>query len=482
MRPSSPPRPVAGPAGWPVPIVVSPTQDGLLAGLRSTPGVVLFLFGHMGLALMMDSSGLIATGHALVTLALASYWAMQGREMRVAAAVGYIAGAETLWRMTGAATPWEFGKYAMVLVLLLALVRKRWVGVPVLVLMYLAFLMPSAPLAFGEQGLDRVRQEVSFNFSGPVALFVVAWFFYHLRIGVQELRTILIAVLAPVLGIAAIAAMTTASAESLAFAGASNVLTSGDFGPNQVASVLGLGIAVGFLYAVFAHRSPLLRWLVIALILAMTVQAGLTFSRSGLALASASTVTAAVFMLRNPRTRVAFIAIAVVTVLFIQFAMIPFLNNLTQGQFGVRFTDTSSTGRVELAAYDLSIWQDNFLLGVGPGQASLLRSELGYGATAHTEYTRVLSEHGLLGALSLLSLLCLIGANFLRARGPLNKGVVAAMATWALAFMALNAFRVGAPAFTIGMTCATFLLDGPGRFSWATAPPSRPERAGSVGR
>lgn len=481
-QPFHPTTPVAGGYGWPAVLPPPARGDRLLNRLLTTPYLVMFLAGHIALALAMGTSPMVSTAHAAAVLMVGSYWAMQGKEIRVAAAGGYIAGSEILWRMTGAATPWEYGKYALVLVLAMGMVRKRRIAVPVLALVYLVLLLPSTPLAFGVMGLEQTRQEISFNLSGPVALLAVAGYFHQLRIGLVDLKVILISLFAPILGVGAIAVSATMTADQLSFVGASNLVTSGGFGPNQVASMLGLGIVVGFLYAVFTHRRPLQRWLMVALILVLAAQAGLTFSRSGLALASVSTAMAALFLLRNPRARLAFLGMGVVILLFVQYAMIPFLNDFTQGAFGLRFTDTSSTGRVQFAAYDLTIWQDNLLLGVGPGQATQLRSELGQAAAAHTEFTRVLSEHGFLGALSMIALLVLLGINFLQARGPLNKGVVAAMATWGVVFMALNAFRVAAPAFTLGMTCAVFALDRPEGVPWRGPLPTRTARVPVGGR
>ena len=60
-------------------------------------------------------------------------------------------------------------------------------------------------------------------------------------------------------------------------------------------------------------------------------------------------------------------------------------------------------------ALDLEIFKDNFLMGVGPGVARELRWRYGYAIEigAHSEFTRMLSEHGLFGLISLLSILIL---------------------------------------------------------------------------
>ena len=60
--------------------------------------------------------------------------------------------------------------------------------------------------------------------------------------------------------------------------------------------------------------------------------------------------------------------------------------------------------------WDLDIFYDNLFIGVGPGQANILREKYGFGkkVAAHTEFSRMLAEHGILG---LISLLILIGVS-----------------------------------------------------------------------
>ena len=67
------------------------------------------------------------------------------------------------------------------------------------------------------------------------------------------------------------------------------------------------------------------------------------------------------------------------------------------------------SGRAKIMALDLEIFRDYPLMGVGPGAAHHLRWRYGYGQTvaAHSEFTRMLAEHGLFGAISLLSILLL---------------------------------------------------------------------------
>ena len=70
---------------------------------------------------------------------------------------------------------------------------------------------------------------------------------------------------------------------------------------------------------------------------------------------------------------------------------------------GSKVSDT--TGREDIARADLEVWFDNPVLGVGPGVAKEYRAAtFGRAAAAHTEFTRLLAEHGILGLVALIIL------------------------------------------------------------------------------
>jgi O-antigen ligase len=111
---------------------------------------------------------------------------------------------------------------------------------------------------------------------------------------------------------------------------------------------------------------------------------------------------------------------------------------------------------------DIEIWRDNPLFGVGPGMAKGMRglyySRAGTNS-AHTEFTRLLSEHGLLGVSALLLLLWMGARNLLRARTTKGKALVGSMMAWSCLYMLNAAMRLVAPAFTFGLMFATFSED-----------------------
>ena len=89
------------------------------------------------------------------------------------------------------------------------------------------------------------------------------------------------------------------------------------------------------------------------------------------------------------------------------------------------------------------------LTGVGLGQASEMRKIYGYGkhVIAHTEYSRMLAEHGILGLLSLI-LLIGISYRYFSSSGSVNAKFIKVLFVFlALLTMAHSAMRLCMPAF-----------------------------------
>src|SRR5262245_24549302 len=203
---------------------------------------LVFMAAHAAIALAMYRWQVISTVHALATVALGFVFALSGNRTRVVYLAGYMVGAEVLWRMSNAAVFWEFGKYAVSAVFLLSLLRGGRLKGPVLPFLYFFLLILSSFLSVDALKWAIAQGALSFNLSGPFALMVSCWFFSQVRIKTEELYRLFYWMIVPIAGIAARAISRTYTAEDIRFADASNRVTSGGFGPNQVSSILGLGV------------------------------------------------------------------------------------------------------------------------------------------------------------------------------------------------------------------------------------------------
>jgi len=447
----------------------------LLTGRASSPGKIgleahgriikkfaipLFFAAHIPLALLMDRYSTIGSLHAVATLMVGLWCAAIGRRPmeRVAYIGAYVTGAEVLWRMSEAAVFWEIGKYATIAIFLVAILRSRNWKAPGLPLVYFLLLLPSVAVTLMKETPADARFIISGNMSGPLSLMMSAWFFSRVKLSRQQLRRLFLVLIGPTIGVAAIATSSTIMASDINFSNESNFVTSGGFGPNQVSAALGLGALLALLYVLTDKGNWALRALMIAVAIGLTAQSAMTFSRGGLYTAGGAAALGVLYLSRDARARVKMILLAALLFVIVTFVVLPRLDTFTGGALSARFENTSSTGRNSIAGADLQIWLANPFFGVGPGESKVEHALYYRKIATHTEYTRLLAEHGLFGLVAVLLLFVMAGQRFRRIgrmRNINTKAMVAPMVVWGLLYMIDKAMRLVAPAFTFGLSFIT---------------------------
>lgn len=189
------------------------------------------------------------------------------------------------------------------------------------------------------------------------------------------------------------------------------------------------------------------------------MQSALTFSRTGIFSAALTIITTALFLIQNSRLRTRLIIFGIILVLVGKFLVFPFLDRFTGGALSVRFKEKGMTGRETIMQDELNIWRRNFMLGVGPGQAMYHHEGHYYGIATHSEITRTLAEHGVLGFVAVVLLPVMGGIYFVKARSKANKALVTACVMWSLLFVFSNAMRIAAPSFVFGLAAVTIWPD-----------------------
>jgi hypothetical protein len=421
----------------------------------------LFLAVHCPIAIAMRQNPGLATAHALGTLLLWIWWAAMNRIEAVAYLGAYAAAAEVLWRMCRCALPWEFGKYATSLILVVSLVRSHSTRIPMLPLVYFALQLPSIGLVVSNPDTHQLRSDLSFYLSGPLSLMVIALFYARIGMSRDDTTRLFLTFLGPIVGIASVALFGIATSSSLRFTGDSNFATSGGFGPNQVSTMLGLGSLVAVLCAMTAGRNLLLKGFMFVLSLVLAGQSAFTFSRTGLYCACGSLLAASICAVRDPKVALRLAAGLGITASVFYFAVFPFLVDYTKGGIAKRFADTGTTGRTKFMLADLELWAENPILGVGPGasrQAHVLHN--GMVIASHSELTRLLAEHGVFGLAALLLLLGMGCRNCVRAPAGLGRSIAVSVTAWSLLYAFSNGMRLVVPSFVFGLSFCTMLLDG----------------------
>jgi O-antigen ligase len=422
---------------------------------------------HLPLAYLMRVSSHFATLHALAAVALGLWLLIQDKQpFRLIYLTGYIIGAEVLWRMTKVGLLWEYDKYAVSFLLLLAMMRwsRSFKTLP---LIYGLLLLPSAILTVTASGsIFQARSDISFNLSGPFALTIAALFFSGIEFNRRQLRQLLLYTVMPIAGVAFLVLIKAEGATMADFASAqSNALTSGGFAANQVSAALGLGALLCWVIILTQEKTAKLRWALAIMLVWFLGQAFLTFSRGGVFNFLVAASLATPFLAKKQGKMLSVLLGGIILVIFV-FLIIPRMDRFTGGALTERFSDTGTTGRYELAMKDLKLWQDNFLLGVGPGRAVYLRDRQtglsgitasgSAGLAAHTEYSRLLAEHGLLGLLALLLLVVMFLGTFFGAKTSLAKGLTLAFMLWSLAEMSHAAMRIAAISYFFALPFARF--------------------------
>ncbi len=432
--------------------------------------VVSLLAAHVALSVAFKYSAWVATIHALATFGLALYWGTRPERPELSLlAITYIASCEVLWRMADLPPllTWEFGKQAVILLIAVAMFRRGSVGRAWAPWAYFFLLLPAAVVTLFSRDLSSSRQLLSADLSGPLAIALCLAFFLGTKVTpVAALNCFLVA-LAPIVGIAFQCYSGSFGADDIVFGDSSNFDASGGFGPNQVSATLAFGILCLWLCNTSGFLTWRLRIGFIPLALWFAVQSALTFSRTGLYLGALCCLAASWPMFRSLKTILVAFATAATLVLIFVYAVFPAADAFTGGKLSNRFQKVEGGGREDIMLADLKIWAHNPVLGVGVGQSYWeRRAFLGHAARSHTEYTRLLAEHGFLGLVAGVVLIAVIFRTGISATGIFARSVSAGCLLFGLLFMVPSATRLVLPAvaFALGVVTLAPRLQGSARF------------------
>lgn len=416
----------------------------------------LWLGVHAPLGIVMHAVPALATLHGLATVVLAIWVGLRRSAAEALWVAAYIAGCDVLWRASVATLPWELGKYGVLLPLGLILARRvDWFRLPVVPLLYFLVLLPSALLTYWNPFIARPFDQLRFALLGPAALAVTAVFCISFRFDERDVVRAFIAVLGPLAGLAAMAVVSSYLSGPIEFGGESNFETSGGFGPNQVSTVLGLGTLLAMLALLRGRWKAGSRTALAVCAAVCCVQSVMTFSRGGMYGLLGALALGLPFLARDQRSLYRLLVLVGLFAGAGYFVILPQLDRYTGGALEARFSDTRTARREGIAEADIQVALEHPLWGVGPGASRYAREEIGAdGAPAHTEWSRLLAEHGAFGALAVL---CLAGMFFsaLRSAAPgWPRAVVVCLGAWSALTMYHNAMRVAAPSFLFGLMFA----------------------------
>lgn len=409
----------------------------------------------------MFSNPLVATLHAWMSIiGVFAVATVSLRWEHSLWACSYLCGCEVLWRAAGAVFLWEGAKYGIIAVAVITLIRYPQAKKSMWPLVYIGALAPGSIATAYLEPFAQARQLLSANCSGPIVLAICCLAFGGRITSQRDVARCLLAFVGPTFALGITASLGAVSLSADSFQTSSNFEASAGYGPNQVATTLAFSALAMFLITAFETRDRGTQALCFALSIYFVSQSSITFSRSGLYVFGISLMISLPSLLRLKRVRYVLIGGCIICTLGMGLAYSK-LNRFTEGKLSARFEDTRGTGRDQIAAGDLQVAWETFPWGAGVGRGRDLRRQLtGESRLAHTEYTRMLSEHGVLGLFALLCLVYAAGNTLLALKDPLNAGWSAAMLTFSLLFMLVSATRLALPglAFALALLKLRFEL------------------------
>lgn len=428
----------------------------------TTGASLIFLSLHIPLAMVIKNNASFSSFQAVSIFLVGCLAAITGRQLLALCIASYIVGAEVFWRMTGGSVFWEFGKYAVVIILLLAVFFRRKKKFPVLLIAYFLLLLPGVFFSTFETFAEW-RMQISFCMSGSLSLFVCGLFFSGFALDKKDMQRMFICFIAPIVSVACITLFGIRQAPDIEWEAVSNFAASGGFGPNQVSGLLGAGALICVILFLLMRKNLVF----ILLSLWFLVQAILTFSRGGPIQMALSTLIFFLVLLAKKGRRYFFTLL--VLGLFLIFTVfnyiVPALDKFTGGALTERYAtretigeseimDTS--GRADIIATDIKIFLNN-PLGIGAGKSPVFHEqELGESSAAHTEWSRILAEHGIFGLLAILVLLVWIIKRYRLTKESFMKATILSCVVYAFLYMSTAAMRTVLPGFLIGILGADF--------------------------
>ncbi|AEE20058.1 O-antigen ligase-like membrane protein [Dokdonia sp. Hel_I_63] len=368
----------------------------------------------------------------------------------------YMAGAEVFFRMNQAVPVYEAGKYSVIAFMLIGLFLSGTSRKSGIYWLYIFLLFPSILVATMNYSLgSNIRNSIFFNLSGPICLGLSSLYCIDRKLTYRQLSDLIKWILFPIISMAVYITMGTPDLrETLSSTGA-NFAASGGFGPNQVSTVLGLGMFAALVQLVVHSKNKLLLFIHLGITGYLLYKGIITFSRGGVITAiTVSAIFLVIYFSGSKgvaRRRMMTYLILLGGVFAVTAAYSSFQ---TRGLIDKRYSNRDAagrlksditTGRGELLETELSAFYENPLTGVGVGKTKELReAATGVSAASHNEVSRLLSEHGILG-LIILGILIIYPLVY-RSKNRRNYLFYSALGFW---FMTINhsSMRIAAPAF-----------------------------------
>lgn len=407
-------------------------------------------------------------GYAIILLGAFFVINSQNKNNEVLYAAAYIVGSEVLLRMTDGNPVYEFSKYGVMIFIFIGVYYNGISKNAIPYWIFLLLLVPGVLLtAFLMSNHFSLRKSISFNISGPVCLGICSLYAYSRKITLSQLNRILLVIGLPIISCVVYLTLYTPTIKSLILGTASNSDLSGGFGPNQVSTILGLGMFIFVSRLIYTSKTKLSFVINLIIVLNISFRGLITFSRGGMITGVVmifALIVVTYFRVNKPgRVKMNYVISFVILAFFVTWV---YSSDQTGGLIEKRYANKDAAGRIkedrftgrgELAADEIETFLQNPIFGVGVARNQALRSEkTGETILSHNELTRMLAEHGSLGILCLLILFFTPVTLYLD--NKYNTYLPCFIIFWLLTINHA-AMRLAAPAFVYSLSLLKIYLD-----------------------
>ncbi|NBU82877.1 MAG: O-antigen ligase domain-containing protein, partial [Flavobacteriaceae bacterium] len=222
---------------------------------------IILILLHVLIGILIYLFKPLSVVYAISILAIGLYYIVkkQNRNNEVLFVSAYIVGSEVFLRMTGGSLLYESAKYGVMLFLALGMYYSGFSKKTIPYWVYLLLLLPGVFIATDTLNLGTdIRKQIAFNISGPVCLGIASIYTFNRKILFSQLNNILLSLGLPIFSTTIYLILYTPDLKEILTGTGSNFATSGGFGPNQVATLMGIGMFVFFSRLILESKTKLL--------------------------------------------------------------------------------------------------------------------------------------------------------------------------------------------------------------------------------
>lgn len=373
----------------------------------------------------------------------------------------YIVGAEVFLRMTQGNIFEQYAKYGVMGILIIGMFFRGFSKNAIMYWIFGLLLLPGVIYGFFTLNFETdIRKAITFNIIGPITLTVSAIYCYQRIVTFQQIKNIIDMLAYPLMSTLVYMYLYTPDIKAVVTNTQSNFETSGGFGPNQVSTILGLGIFLFFIKVILNSKTIGIRNINIFFFLFITFRGIVTFSRGGVITGFVMIIIVVILLLVFTRSQVKSKVVSLVVFGLIALSGVWAYSSIqTSGLIDKRYANKDAKGRVKeskltgrekLIESEFNMFLDNPFFGIGVGKNKEYREQTtGIEAASHNEITRMLAEHGMFGLFGLIILL--VTPMVLYLNNKQNIFVFSFVVFWLLTINHA-AMRLAAPAFIYALS------------------------------